>query len=543
VLALLLGLAQAWASRRVVHADGISYLDMAGAISRGHWGEAVNGLWSPLYPVLLGLSLRIFRPSNAWEIPFAHLLNVVIYAGALGCFHFFLRGLLTTHRDAELRASTDDPGLLPPWALISLGFAWFTWTSLQLIHLVGLLTDLCVAAFVYLGAGLLLRIRRRPAEWRIYVILGISLGLGYWAKAPMFPMAFVFMFAAVLAARNLRIALPRVGASLLAFLIVATPLILAQSRAHGHLTYGESGRLNYAVYLDGIDFLDWEGQPPGTGTPKHPPRKILDEPPVYSFTAHLKGTYPRWYDPVYWLDGVKARFTLGGQARATGQVISQYYELFVLRQGLILGAIATLLILGGTWHRVGRGLAEYAFLLVVPLGGMCMYAPVHVEPRMVAAYVVLLWLGLLSAAPAPYSPESARRVRGVVIFMLVALGAQIAGRVLTDIKNQLNDPRVDWIVAEKLKRLGLAPGDTVAVAGDAVNPSWPHIAQLSIVAEIGHGSTGFWWAADPPAKSRVFQALAGTGAKALVADRMPAPDWSGDWQQIGNTTYFVHLLR
>jgi len=77
-----------------------------------------------------------------------------------------------------------------------------------------------------------------------------------------------------------------------------------------------------------------------------------------------------------------------------------------------------------------------------------------------------------------------------------------------------------------------------------VNEPWPHIAELSIVAEtrdVGNGS--FWWAADPQARARVFQAFAQTGAKALVADRMPAPDWSGDWQQIGNTSYFVHLLR
>jgi hypothetical protein len=543
-LALLLGLAQAWVSRRVVHADGISYLDMAGAISRGHWGEALNGLWSPLYPVLLGLALRSLRPSRLWEIPLCHLVNFVIYVGALGCFYFFLRGLLKAHGGGQSRTFSEGSDLLPEWAWISLGFALFTWTSLQLTHLVGLLADLCVAAFVYLGAGLLLRIRIRPADWRTYLILGVSLGLGYWAKAPMFPMAFVFMFAAALAGGNLRIALPRLGVSLLAFLMVACPLILALSRAQGHLTLGESGRLNYAFYLDGIDYMNWEGQPPGSGTPKHPPREVLDEPPVYSFAAHMKGTYPRWYDPAYWDDGMKAHFTLRGQARALLAVLDQYYELFVLRQGVILGAIVTLLLLGGTWRWVVRNLAEYAFLLIVPLGALCMYAPVHVEPRMVAAYVVLLWLGILSGVRLPASPQFKRIAAAVVLFMLVILCGQIAGRVVTDFKNGISDPQVDWVVAKKLKEMGVAPGDTVAVAGDAVNASWPHIAELTIVAETRDlGKESFWWAADPQAKTRVFQAFAETGAKALVADRMPLPNWSADWQQIGNTPYFVHFLR
>jgi len=543
-VALLLGLFQAWASRHVLTGDSISYLDMAGAISRGHWGAAVNAYWSPLYPGLLGLALKIVGPSKSWEIPFSHLLNFAVYVGALGCFHFFLRSLLNAHRNAESKASSEGSRILPEWAWVSLGFALFTWTSLQLIHLVVLNPDLCVAAFVYLAGGLLLRIRVRPADWRIYLILGVVLGLGYWAKAPMFPMAFVFMFAGALAAVNLRIALPRLGVSLLLFVIVACPLILALSRAQGRLTFGDSAKLNYASYLYGIGGVNWQGQPPGTGTPKHPPRKVLDEPPVYSYATHLKGTYPPMYDPAYWEDGMKARFTLRGQARALLTDILEYFKLFVLRQGAILGAIVTLLVLTGTWRSGIRNLAEYVFLLIPPLAALCMYAPVHVEPRMVAAYVVLLWVGILSGIRLPASPEFKRIAAAVTISMLVMLGVQIVGRVVEDLNNGISDPeKVNWVVAEHLKRMGVAPGDIVASAGDTHNSSWHHIAEVSIVAETpDYGKESFWWAADPQAKAQVFQAFAKTGAKAVVADRMPLPNWSADWQQIGDTQYFIHFL-
>lgn len=543
-VALLLGLVQAWASRHVLVADSISYLDMADAISRGHWGAAVNAYWSPLYPGLLGLALKIIGPSKFWEIPFSHLVNFAVYVGALGCFHFFLRSLLKAHRNARSKGSSEGSDILPEWAWVSLGFALFAWTSLQLIQLFLVNPDLSVAAFVYLGAGLLLRIRVRPADWRIYLILGVVLGLGYWAKAPLFPMAFVFMFAGAVAAGNLRIALPRVGVSLLVFLMVACPLILALSRAQGRLTFGDSAKLNYACYLYGIGGLNWQGQPPGTGTPKHPPQKVLDEPPVYAFATHLKGTYPPQYDPAYWEDGMKARFTLRGQVRALLADIREYYQLFVLWQGAILGAIVTLLVLSGMWRSGTRNLAEYPFLLIPPLAALCMYAPVHVEPRMVAAYVVLLWVGILSGFRLPAPPEFNRIAAAVMISMLVMLGVQLVGQVVKDLKNGISDPQeVNWVVAEKLKRMGVAPGDIVASAGGTPFSSWYHIAEVSIVAETpDYSKESFWWAGDPQAKAQVFQAFAKTGAKAVVADRMPFPNWSADWQRVGNTSYFVHSL-
>ena len=546
LVALLLGLVQLWVVRRVLNGDNTQNLDMAGAIARGHWGEAINGLWSPLYPMLLGLALKIFRPSRSWEIPFAHLVvNSAVYTAALGCFSFFLLGLLRAHRNAASNASSAESESFPEWAWITLGFALFIWTTLQMIHLVFLNADLCVAAFVYLDAGLLLRIRLKPAGWRAYLLLGFALGLGYWAKAPMFLMAFAFMFAGLLAAGNLRIALPRLAASLLIFLMVASPLVLAQSRKYGHFTFGDSGALNYAFHVDGVAGVNWVGQPPGSGTPKHAPQKLLDEPPVYSYASHLKGTYPPMYDPAYWDAGMKAHFTLRGQVSATLAVMLVYFQLFPLRQGVMIGAILALLVLSGPWRSTLRNLTKSSFLWLPPLAALCMYALVHVEPRMIAGYTALLWLGLLSGIRLPPSPEFKRIASALAISMIFVLCVQIAGREISDFAKRMNDAElVNWVVAEKLRQMGVVPGDLMASAGDTNNASWHHLLGVSIVAETPDtGKERFWWAGDPRVKAQVFQAFAKAGAKAVVADRMPLPDWSADWQQIGNTPYFVHLLR
>ena len=50
--------------------------------------------------------------------------------------------------------------------------------------------------FVYLDVGLLLSLRVSTKRSRICLLLGLTLGLGYLAKAILFPMAFVFMVVA-----------------------------------------------------------------------------------------------------------------------------------------------------------------------------------------------------------------------------------------------------------------------------------------------------------------------------------------------------------
>src|SRR6188474_2036492 len=66
-IAILLGCIQAFASRFYMNADGISYLNLSDIIARGDWGSAVNGYWSPLYPFLLSIPRKLFRPSGYWE--------------------------------------------------------------------------------------------------------------------------------------------------------------------------------------------------------------------------------------------------------------------------------------------------------------------------------------------------------------------------------------------------------------------------------------------------------------------------------------------
>ena len=76
-IGILLALAQAWICRYQVSSDSISYLDTSdGVLSGSDWHRLINSVWSPLYPLLLGIFRRIFNISAGSEIAVCHVLNV-----------------------------------------------------------------------------------------------------------------------------------------------------------------------------------------------------------------------------------------------------------------------------------------------------------------------------------------------------------------------------------------------------------------------------------------------------------------------------------
>src|SRR5262249_28994497 len=261
------------------------------AIIRGDWNMALNGVWSPLYPFLQALALHVFRPSPRLQFTVVHLVNFLIYIFALACFDFFLRS--TTEADVPER---DDRVPLPPWAVFAIGYAVFFWSSLQLITLELVSPDMLMAGFLYFAVGLLLRIHLHPENLGLFAFLGVALGLGYLAKAPVFPLAIVFLLLVMWLATHERLAALGLLVFAATFVGISGPWVLALSHAKGHLTSGESAKFNYVVHVNDAG-PDWYFQDLGTarGHYLHPARKLFDEPPVYEFATPLGGTSPITY--------------------------------------------------------------------------------------------------------------------------------------------------------------------------------------------------------------------------------------------------------
>lgn len=534
--------------------DGISYLDIGDAYMRGDWYVAVNAMWSPFYSWLLGIWLHLFKPSPFWEFTVVRLLNFLIYAVVLFSFAYFLRAL---RRDRELRVS----GVaLPEWSWLVFGYTIFIWTSLFMNRVWRTSPDLLVAALIFLACGLLLRIRAAPNRWQLFAALGIVLGVGFLTKTIMLPLALVFILVAHLLARRavgFKPALLRALIALLMFLTLATPFVILLSRAKHRLTIGDSARLNYAWYVNGTTrYTHWQGEPTGSGTPVHPTRKIFATPAIYEFSAPPGISYPPWYDPSYWYEGVTPRFVFRQQLAAIARNLTWLYGFLFYRffLGALTFALFVLLYQSGRWRRVLRNLGEYWFLMVPALTALAMYSAINIEPRYIAPFVPLLALSCLAAVRLAATDETRRWVSGVslglgLIFIVAVIPetARLARSALRDLSSGHAAARdVQWQVARELQQRGLQPRDRVASIGNTMFAAWPRLARMRVVAEIpetpGDEAKKFW-AVDGQVRAQALSAIAGANARVVVAENAPSWAISEGWQRLGTTNYLIYVLQ
>src|SRR5579862_9406987 len=68
VAIILIGALESWTHRFVIYSDGLSYLDIADSYAAGHWSEALNAYWSPLYSWLIAAGKLIMGSSPQREL-------------------------------------------------------------------------------------------------------------------------------------------------------------------------------------------------------------------------------------------------------------------------------------------------------------------------------------------------------------------------------------------------------------------------------------------------------------------------------------------
>jgi 4-amino-4-deoxy-L-arabinose transferase-like glycosyltransferase len=559
------GLIRGWVGRYSMDPDGICYLDLGDAFFHRKWFDAVNGYWSPLYAWLLGSAMFLTKPARQWEFPVVHVVNFIVYLAALACFEFFLRSLLPrdpSTRNVATRAEDTggaSTGTLSRVALLAIAYSLFLWTSLELIGVWGASPDLCVAGFVYVIAGLLLRIRVKGSV-SLYLILGAVLGLAYLTKAVMFPLGFAFIAIGFFAVQR-RKKLGYLLVTTVAFLGVSAPWLVALSRAKGRFDFGDSGHLNYSTLVSpGGRNLNWQGQPPGSGVPLHTTRQIHTNPPVYEFATPVGGTYPPSFDPSYWSEGRRVTIDVRAQMRVIKEHLLLYAGLLLRDQPGLLAIALALILAGGVTTR--KAILAYWPLFLMAFAACGLYMLVHVETRFVAAYVSIFWLAILAgirldvssygsanassenAGPNQKAPD---RRGELVDYLALAVVATILLSVADGTVRavQAGGPysaRDEIAVADGLNRDGLQSGDRVAVVGNGNWFYWPRLGRFKIVSTIVGPDMPTFWQETPEQKEEIYRLFAGAGANVVVtAAPLPAEAGSG-WRRIGNTAYYVHSL-
>jgi hypothetical protein len=528
------GAAQGIEGRFYVNPDGVSYLNMSDQYARGDWAAGVNTYWSPLYPLLIGSIRRLHAWPMYWESSIVHGINFAIYLASYACFRFMLRELTQYQRGKK---KSDPTAYVIDWSNgweSVLAHLLFLWSALVLIGLSLVTPDMMIAAEVFLIVGLMLRIRRGRSRLPASVLLGVVLGLSYLTKAVMFPVAILVIVSTSWRGGMARWShLHRLSCAL-SFVALAAPQVIAMSREVGRLSFGENGRIAYAMYVNLYNGY-WTGTPPERGKPAHPVRQVLSNPPVFEFaTDDPSSSYPYWDKPGYWLQGIRPHFDLSEQIVAIQRELDTYASGFAV---LFLGALILILMRGD-----GRRI-DLLGICIVAAGVLAMYALVHTEWRLVAAWVVVLFVALVSSVTFRDDGSARAGIQAVVAALTLwhlILTANVVRHATVDAALALSgrgEPHEYWTVAAALQELGLQRGQKVASIGRSSESYWARLAGVQIALEIPPQVSDRYWILDAAGRRKVNKVFTDHGATMAVASYPPAGGGPG-WIRLGSSAFY-----
>jgi hypothetical protein len=179
---------------------------------------------------------------------------------------------------------------------------------------------------------------------------------------------------------------------------------LVLTRSAGHPTFGETGRLTYAWYVNDQDAPSAGGVPPGTLRPNT--EALLRGVGVPADTI---GSDPMWFDPAKWNTTVSPHFALDDQLRMLRVFARFYVQNFVPLLFLFFVIIVAP-------HGSRRVAWNRGWVVYVPaLAGLAAYAMVIVTTRYVMAFALAGTLTLLATL------RPARRMRPMLLLAGLAI--------------------------------------------------------------------------------------------------------------------------
>ena len=552
--------------------DAVSYMDIADLLHAHRWAGAVNGYWHPLYPAVLAFAQILFHPTRWNEIPAYYFANYGIFLLELIAMVLFVYAL-DRLRERTMR---DTPPLLSREALALLGCALIVIAAQRELAIGLVRPDALLQALMLLALAMMLN--ALATESLIYApLMGLFFGLAYLTKS----FAFVIALLSIVVMASiqywvqrrslLRVALNK-GLAVLVFVCVAGPYIAALSHQKHRFDFGDSGALNYAWYVGGVEKMHLEpwmksSFGPATVHLIHPEQQLLASPGIYSYRAEPYGTYPDWFDTTFFNERIVPHLNppvLIHRDLRNAVLVIRY--LFNHPEAWIL--LALLIALGarlrfGNWRRDNFWLPMISLGLVMWI----LYGLVNVEERYVtlAYLVVLLPVFAALRTPQPEADEfgttSSSWLPSASAAMVVLLAFLAAGESLrialeqrryeTPLPHPWYDPEA-FDAAHALQTLGVKPGDEVACMGYYAclnNIYWARLAGVRILSEVynPNGNLFEQWAGLPN-RTQVLNVLRGQNAKVLVAQFEPgalSADTSAaqGWIRLDNTDLYAYPLN
>jgi hypothetical protein len=540
-LGIVLASAQAWVYRYQTSADSISYLDMSdGVMPGGSWHRLINRTWNPLYPFLLGCFRRIFGISPGHEIAAAHVLNIGFFALAFVCFEIFLASLM--RRVSAGVSETAHAVPLPPWVQASIAYSLFLWGAISAISLEFLRPDMLLSSFFFLAAAMLLNMSGKNARWKDYLILGAVMGVGFLAKAAMWPIAALILLMSLFVVANRRPAIKMAVSAFALVFLIGSLYFIPLSRAVGRFTLGETGAYNYLVHVDRAGpgqgwYLENPGK--GSGTFTHPPLRVFSSPPAYAFGQDELVTHPLRFDPAWWMEGVKPRIAV---KRQIGESYASLIDLCRSLRWLVPVVLFVLLMgLAGPKCERLQGLQRVWPIFLLAIAGCGMYSLIHVEARYVAAFLVMFWCAAL--VPLQEWPRriGPRILTAVTLVIVVSLLLPSALNTYSRNFEFGRSRNTEALAAAELNSLGIHPGDHVArISSSVTDLTIERVARVEVAAEVDFMFANSFWTSPIETQRRILDLFKANGAKAVIATRPQLTDVNrSEWQQLASGPYWI----
>ncbi|HEX3740957.1 MAG TPA: hypothetical protein VHV29_14750 [Terriglobales bacterium] len=412
-----------------------------------------------------------------------------------------------------------------PVGWITLGYALFLAKTAWFVEMAS--PDLLVATAVLLIASEVIKLEDRERQHTAgFFRLGFLFAFGFYSKNILFYFGlFVLAALTIRELRSRRFKGPITA--LLVSCVLIGPYVAALSQTLGHLSFGESGRLNYAWFVDGTETGDWPNG--GASFPFFPGSVLLESPRVFNIPRLDGVTYAPWYDA--------ARFDKRSQPvlKIRAEIRQLSINLKALKEE-ILGSYSALLVcliilISGSSKVFFRRLASAWFCAIPVTMIIGMYLLVHLVDRFTIGFLLVLWGIAFSSAS--ISPTAQPVVRRVIMAGLAVFAACVFPGLLHYLTSPAEDSvKSDVVIAEALSEYGLRPGDSIGVIGDGQTAYWAHWASLSVVAEISSMDSPSFWSSASGMKRAAVGAMEESGVKAVIWRRNSEQPCPRSWKEL-----------
>ncbi|HEY9785981.1 MAG TPA: hypothetical protein V6D17_11305 [Candidatus Obscuribacterales bacterium] len=558
VAGLSLGWMQAHTWSKQVGMDTASYLEIADAVLRGDWKELFRSYWSPLFPLFIAL-LKGTAGAGSDELVVLEWAVFASFAFSLVAFLLFARQLLRLHDESDIGYGYIS---LTARQLKLVLLSIFLYCSLAISEISHKTPDPLATGVCLLALSVWLPMCRGKNSTPRSLLLGFLLGLSYWAKNFNLSWAPPMVLMLIVLRKQYKLEKTRLAALLVAFIVSVSALVIPISLVAGRFTFtdvGVSGAWSGQTGMRNVKHLALGANGRGPEF-LHPTRIFSTNPTFYEFATPFDVSYPVFYAPHYWYEGVKYWIDWRHYLFELWNKILIY----IVQLGAFVFVFLAFRFIGRSFPLSRERLILFSPDLIANLIGLALlFFMLEQAARYYPSTLIPLLSLLVASVKLPNTALCRRGVTAGAMFLIIVMMAGLSFKSLMvyyfyspafahaiDRAAKTQGPPSPPVsghveIISALKNAGIKPGDRVARIGFG-DFYWAKGAGVKIVCESN--DLADFWSSTPESRQVLYKKLKDFGVKAIVQDGYlpkikaePHPKDPG-WTKVEGLDAFIYVL-